>query len=86
MGNIKTESVLSSSDNCINIPGDYGEFSLMGRWFEDSIIIRWAEITTDFKHQPVGVTKAYVLGKLLQISYLKRDTNKTRNEIFNYFS
>ncbi|OQY37689.1 MAG: hypothetical protein B6229_07890, partial [Spirochaetaceae bacterium 4572_7] len=80
MGNIKTGQILFSKDNCINVPGElWREFSLMGRWFEDSIIMRWAEVTAQYKFQSQGINKAYILGKLLQISDLKRSTNYTKN-------
>lgn len=79
MGNSKTGSILSSSNNMIKIPGDlWKEFSLMGRWFEDSIILRWAELSAQYKHQPEAVTKAYIFGKLIEIGDLKRSTNYSK--------
>ncbi|POR04024.1 hypothetical protein AU468_04205 [Alkalispirochaeta sphaeroplastigenens] len=54
------------------------ELALMGRWIEDSILIRWAEFVADLKYQKSHVTPETVLALLLRPRRDDRDTTIAR--------
>ncbi len=54
------------------------ELALMGRWIEDSILIRWAEFVARLKHQTSHVTSDIVLALLLRPRRDDHDTSIAR--------
>jgi len=55
------------------------ELALMGRWIEDSILLRWAEFVADLKHQNPDVTPETVLALLLKPRREDHDTSIARD-------
>ena len=54
------------------------ELSLMGRWIEDSVLLRWAEFVSQLKDQAPEVTAKHVLPLLLRPRAAGRDTRVAR--------
>ena len=54
------------------------ELALMGRWIEDSVLLRWAEFVADMKHQNPDVTPEMVLALLLKPRRVDHDTSIAR--------
>jgi SAM-dependent methyltransferase len=54
------------------------ELALMGRWIEDSILLRWAEFVATLKHQRPDVTQEMVLALLLKPRREDHDTSIAR--------
>jgi len=79
-GNERTgKNTFSHEKGRISLPGPiWTELAVMGRWIEDSVVIRWAEFTEGLKHQRPGVTAAEVLSLLLARPEGDRDTDLAR--------
>ncbi len=56
----------------------WNESALLGRWIEDSVLIRWAEFTSDLKHQDPEVNPGVVMALLLTDYEGERDTQLAR--------
>jgi SAM-dependent methyltransferase len=54
------------------------EFALMGRWFQDSILMRWAEFTKNLKSQTQEIRIEYILEILLSPVEARRDVSNAR--------
>ncbi len=74
------KKVFRGEGSNILIPADlWQEFSLMGKWFEDSILMRWAQFTAELKSNEKKFTVAQCLDLLLQgIGETERDVSYAR--------
>jgi hypothetical protein len=54
------------------------ELALMGRWIEDSVLLRWADFVAGLKHQNSAVSSEEILGLLLAPRRTDHDTSIAR--------
>ena len=80
-GNDRTgKALFSFESNRIFLPGEmWTELALMGRWIEDSVVIRWAEFSGNLKGQNPTATVSQVLSLLLDEPSDTRETNLARD-------
>ena len=80
-GNDRTgKALFSFESNRIYLPGEmWTELALMGRWIEDSVVIRWAEFSGNLKGQNPSATVPQVLSLLLDEPSDTRETNLARD-------
>ena len=74
-GNKNTGRVFNQSGDFIVFSADlWKEFALMGKWIEDSIILRWAEFTTELRFNKARkIQVSEVMTNLLYSVDVKRD-------------
>jgi hypothetical protein len=82
-GNARTtRELFANQKGAVLIPGHlWTELAYVGRWVEDSVVLRWAEFTTQLKHQDPSVTTSEVITRLLETPVPDRDVTVAR-EIF----
>ncbi len=80
-GNDRTgKNLFEKSGRAIIISGPlWTELALMGRWVEDSVLLRWAEFVASLKHQDPSVTPEVVLSLLLRPRRNDHDTSIARS-------
>ncbi|MEX2445190.1 MAG: methyltransferase domain-containing protein [Alkalispirochaeta sp.] len=54
------------------------ELALMGRWIEDSVLLRWADFVAGIKNQNAAVSSEEILGLLLAPRRIDHDTSIAR--------
>lgn len=76
-GNDRTgKQMFSYESERIHLPESiWREAALLGRWIEDSVMIRWAEFSTSLKNQHADVTAEMVLARLVRNYEGERDTS-----------
>ncbi|RDG29281.1 methyltransferase domain-containing protein [Oceanispirochaeta sp. M1] len=80
MGNIKTGPVFENHKKEIGLPADlWSEFSMMGRWFEDSLMLRWAEFCANISNQPEGVNSSLILSRMLSMNETARNVSLSKS-------
>jgi SAM-dependent methyltransferase len=79
-GNTRTgKKLFTISKKALLVSGTlWTELALMGRWIEDSILLRWAEFVATLKHQRPDVTQEAVLALLLKPRRKDHDTSVAR--------
>ncbi len=80
--------IFSYNNGNLIMPSDlWQEFALMGRWIEDSIILRWADFSAERPYNKANNIKlSTILDLLLTSIEAKRDVSIVRNILKSYTS
>ena len=75
-GNDRTgKKMFSYSKGRVSLPGAiWRESALLGRWIEDSVLIRWAEFTSSLPGNHGETSEAWILSRLLHDNEGQRET------------